>query len=585
MLFSLISMFAIVFYVEAAEVYLTVKNEEKVACSENARLSVMLICEGVDLISLRWSYIGSNSSKSVELQVFLADHSNNITVSSNPAFLSVQLVTVSDMETPANFTSMLTVDLQELENQDITSITCGDVATYEEKLVSDIILDLVNTKITANYHVGVLTSIEVQLRNLLMCSSILMYTMTINGSDEAKHVRNCVGPFCEARFSSIRTSAILGDYTELTLLAIIPRKHVLVYRFPVGHRSKLYFSNKVNSTDCLHLAGCTVVQEGSICSIRHTVISAQPINGMTMLNIPYSIPGTVHNFDFSMEADKNLRVKENVSVTDRMIPFALRSTAILSTTSLYLLLTVIHFLLLFIGAFCKVKAFVCRKKSLIVSLVILLVLLFICICSIFVYGIISYGTQCSKVKMTLRDSMLDTMLVISCLGITILITIWSFIGYGVYKHRKFTLRFKNKNTSIVTTPSRKSSPSTLPKQGQHSNSVLYDEVGLAKVKVNVLDMTEVELKANESYGHTDKCNSQKDLSLSHQYSEIKVKPKAKRMSEHPELINIEQKQILLKSNQSYSQLTGVVGQIGGCELQHEYDYVDPVSRSLQDNSQ
>ncbi|XP_064402513.1 uncharacterized protein LOC135348219 isoform X4 [Halichondria panicea] len=563
MLFSLISMFAIVFYVEAAEVYLTVKNEEKVACSENARLSVMLICEGVDLISLRWSYIGSNSSKSVELQVFLADHSNNITVSSNPAFLSVQLVTVSDMETPANFTSMLTVDLQELENQDITSITCGDVATYEEKLVSDIILDLVNTKITANYHVGVLTSIEVQLRNLLMCSSILMYTMTINGSDEAKHVRNCVGPFCEARFSSIRTSAILGDYTELTLLAIIPRKHVLVYRFPVGHRSKLYFSNKVNSTDCLHLAGCTVVQEGSICSIRHTVISAQPINGMTMLNIPYSIPGTVHNFDFSMEADKNLRVKENVSVTDRMIPFALRSTAILSTTSLYLLLTVIHFLLLFIG-----------------------------------------GTQCSKVKMTLRDSMLDTMLVISCLGITILITIWSFIGYGVYKHRKFTLRFKNKNTSIVTTPSRKSSPSTLPKQGQHSNSVLYDEVGLAKVKVNVLDMTEVELKANESYGHTDskfstaksnttacptyatpECNSQKDLSLSHQYSEIKVKPKAKRMSEHPELINIEQKQILLKSNQSYSQLTGVVGQIGGCELQHEYDYVDPVSRSLQDNSQ
>ena len=151
----------------AAEVYLTVKNEEKVACSENARLSVMLICEGVDLVSLRWSYIGSNSSKSVELQVFLADHSNNITVSSNPAFLSVQLVTVSDMETLANFTSMLTVDLQELENQDITSITCGDVATYEEKLVSDIILDLVNTKITANYHVGVLTSIEVQLRNLV----------------------------------------------------------------------------------------------------------------------------------------------------------------------------------------------------------------------------------------------------------------------------------------------------------------------------------------------------------------------------------------------------------------------------------
>ncbi len=65
-----------------------------------------------------------------------------------------------------------------------------------------------------------------------------MYIVTINGSDEAKHVRNCVGPFCEARFSSIRTSAIIGDYTELTLFAVI-RKHVLVYRFPVGKTQSL----------------------------------------------------------------------------------------------------------------------------------------------------------------------------------------------------------------------------------------------------------------------------------------------------------------------------------------------------------
>ena len=59
----------------------------------------------------------------------------------------------------------------------------------------------------------------------------------------------------------------------------------------------------------------------------------------------------------------------------------------------------------------------------------------------------------------------------------------------------------------MTTPSRKCPPSTLPKQrksGQHSNTVLYDEVGLAKIKGNVSDMKEVELKANESYGHTVK---------------------------------------------------------------------------------
>ncbi len=85
----------------------------------------------------------------------------------------------------------------------------------------------------------------------------------------------------------------------------------------VGRRSRLYFSNQVNSTNCLHSAGCTVDQEGSICSIRHTVDlpSDQPINDITMLNIPHSGPGTVHKFEFSMEANINLHVKENLSVT------------------------------------------------------------------------------------------------------------------------------------------------------------------------------------------------------------------------------------------------------------------------------
>ncbi len=95
------------------------------------------------------------------------------------------------------------------------------------------------------------------------------------------------------------------------------------------------------------------------------------------------------------------------------IPFGTKSTAILiSTTSLFLLLTAIHFILLLIGgelpltthdqfisdkniithaACCKVKAFVYRKKSLVSSLVILLVLLFMCISSSFALGIISYG--------------------------------------------------------------------------------------------------------------------------------------------------------------------------------------------------
>ncbi len=146
-------------------------------------------------------------------------------------------------------------------------------------------------------------------------------------------------------------------------------------------------------------------------------------------------------------------------------------------------------------------------------------------------------------------------------------------------------------SQLVTTSNRKSPSSTLLKQrksGQHSNNVLYDEVGLAKVKGNVSDVTEVELKTNECYGHTDKRFSttksnvtarplystpdsqiRQDLSLRHQYSEVKVKPK----SEHLELNAIEQEQIVLKSNQSYCQLPNAVGQIEGCEPLHEYDYI------------
>ncbi len=97
----------------------------------------------------------------------------NITNNKNPAFLSIQLVTVSrfpESNRSANYFSVLTVDLLELEKQGITSITCGDVRTYmyEEKLVSDItVQDLVNTKITAVYKLEALTSTEIHLRNIV----------------------------------------------------------------------------------------------------------------------------------------------------------------------------------------------------------------------------------------------------------------------------------------------------------------------------------------------------------------------------------------------------------------------------------
>ncbi len=155
--------------------YLNVKNE---ACSERAR--VKLICEGVDLEGLRWHYSSPNFTKYVNIFKFLVDTSpqivlSNITKNKNPAFLSIQLVAVSRSfeSNMANFSSILTVDLLALEKQNITSITCGDVITYMRILVSDIIVwDPVNTIIIAIYQFGVLTSVKVQLRNLVSFSVI-----------------------------------------------------------------------------------------------------------------------------------------------------------------------------------------------------------------------------------------------------------------------------------------------------------------------------------------------------------------------------------------------------------------------------
>ncbi len=64
-----------------------------------------------------------------------------------------------------------------------------------------------------------------------MCSSILVYTMTIN---ESKIARTCVGPFCEARFFSIST--IMGKYNiELSLFTTRPsRNNTKVYTFLIG---------------------------------------------------------------------------------------------------------------------------------------------------------------------------------------------------------------------------------------------------------------------------------------------------------------------------------------------------------------
>ena len=87
--------------------------------------TVRLFCEGVDLTTFTWMYNG-------DIDIADSYHpDSSITIPTNtlnPAFVSIQLTAVS--QSPliifGNFSSILTVDLSQLEQQNIMSISCGD---------------------------------------------------------------------------------------------------------------------------------------------------------------------------------------------------------------------------------------------------------------------------------------------------------------------------------------------------------------------------------------------------------------------------------------------------------------------------
>ena len=121
--------------------------------------TVRLFCEGVGLTTLGWTYNVDNLIIRIE-----ADY--KVTSSSiyppNPAFVSVSITSVSRTSSEgANFSSILTVDLLELNKQNIKNITCGDL-TYKCTQQVDVI-DFFIPNITASYQSGILSRLEVHL--------------------------------------------------------------------------------------------------------------------------------------------------------------------------------------------------------------------------------------------------------------------------------------------------------------------------------------------------------------------------------------------------------------------------------------
>ena len=124
-------------------------------CSGTARL----FCEGVELTTLGWTYNTDNLIVRIE-----ADY--EITSSpiypSNPAFISVSVTSVSkisDLQT--NFSSVLVVDMLELNKQNVKNITCGDLSDMNTLQVD--VIDYFTPTVTASYQSGILSRVEVRL--------------------------------------------------------------------------------------------------------------------------------------------------------------------------------------------------------------------------------------------------------------------------------------------------------------------------------------------------------------------------------------------------------------------------------------
>ena len=85
----------------------------------------------------------------------------------NPAFISVYVTNISfDRRTLlANFSSVLTVDLLELNKQNINNISCGGLPDKDTQQVD--VIDYFTPNITASYQSGILSRVEVQLVGLL----------------------------------------------------------------------------------------------------------------------------------------------------------------------------------------------------------------------------------------------------------------------------------------------------------------------------------------------------------------------------------------------------------------------------------
>ncbi len=131
-----------------------------------------MLCHGIDLSFLRWMYNGR-----INIVTFFSDTEAPSSVdTNNPAFLSVELLSVAQNpanQNFANFSSELVVNVSQLQTEGVTSLTCGDPNTFEMIPVDVEIIQQTEpessngTNVTALYEFGSLMDVTVSWEKLV----------------------------------------------------------------------------------------------------------------------------------------------------------------------------------------------------------------------------------------------------------------------------------------------------------------------------------------------------------------------------------------------------------------------------------
>ncbi|XP_064406580.1 uncharacterized protein LOC135351494 isoform X2 [Halichondria panicea] len=289
---------------------------------------VKLFCKGVDLSILRWRYNGGNEiySSTTDLPM--------ISILSSPAFVSVELINVT--QTPndprfGQFTSVLIVDIAQLQAQNIASINCGDPLTIDSKPVNVITLQPsvptspTITAVTATYKFGLLMTLEVSWMELeevcleFKASFVYMLNLTSQLLPPTVIVVDrisCRGGMCVGLFSNI------SENVEEYILSLSAGNDMglsedSTYQNTIQQQSDQYFTPEIlNSTSCEIFVRCVSTDtslNNATCSVLYGMNASTVtflLNTNTKLRVLNELQSAVvsHLFVFSLMVDHILRI-------------------------------------------------------------------------------------------------------------------------------------------------------------------------------------------------------------------------------------------------------------------------------------